>query len=84
MKNKIVKGQRTAPDPSTNFKAEKPETQKYLFALEKENLKLQKQIAKLQAQNTMLRNRIKVLEMEQYRPKAQLIIKGLHDEPPVK
>ena len=84
MENKKIKKEDMKPDPSTEFKAEKPENQKLLIALKAENLKLQKQIAKLQAENFTLKNRIKVLEIEQHRPKAQLIINGLHDEPPEK
>lgn len=46
----------------TKPKSADPKIQKYVFALEKENLKLQRQIAKYQAENVTLNNRIKVLE----------------------
>lgn len=46
----------------TKLKAADPEIQNYVFALEKGNLKLQRQIAKHQAENVTLNNRVKVLE----------------------
>lgn len=74
----------TTPDLSAKLKACDPEIQNYVIALEAENLKLQKQIAKHQAENVTLKNRVKVLEEEQYRPKVELNITGRHDEPPKK
>jgi len=52
------------------LKACDPEIQRYVSALEAENLKLNKQIAKYRAQETSLRNQIKILEDEQLRPKV--------------
>jgi predicted nuclease with TOPRIM domain len=46
-----------------------PEVQNYVAALEKENLKCAKQLAKMQAEYVTLNNRIKVLEKEY--PKKQ-------------
>jgi len=46
----------------TKLKAADPEIQSYVIALEKENLKLQRQIGKHQAENVTLNNRIKALE----------------------
>jgi len=77
----------TSPDLSVKLKACDSEIKNYVIALEQENLKLQKQIAKHQAENVTLKNRIKVLEEEQYRPKVELNIQGLHDthdKPPKK
>jgi hypothetical protein len=44
------------------LKAADPEIQNYVLALEKKNLKLQRQIGKHQAENVTLNNRIRVLE----------------------
>ncbi len=68
------------PSLRIKLKAAAPEIKNYITALIKENLKLQKEIAKCQASNVTLNNRIKVLEKEQYRPKAVLNIKGPYDK----
>lgn len=56
------------------LKTSDPEVQNYVAALEKENFKLQKYIAKLQAKDVTSHNRIKVLEAEQYKPKVKLVM----------
>ena len=71
-----------SPDLSAKLKACDPEIQNYVIALDQENLKLQKQIAKHQAENVTLKNRIKVLGKEQYRPKGVLQIIHAHNEEP--
>jgi len=81
MKKKIT----ARHDLSAKLKVCDPQIQNYIIALRKENLKLQKQIAKHQAENVTLKNRIKVLEKEQYRPKGVLqIIHGHNEESPNK
>lgn len=47
-----------------SFQAALPDLQNYIVALEAENLKLHKQIAKLQVQDTSKQNRIDALENE--------------------
>lgn len=51
----------------------------YVTALEAENLKLQKKIAKLQVQNTSRQNEIATLKKMQPQ-KAKLIIKNFYDK----
>jgi len=81
MKKKIT----ARHDLSAKLKACDPEIQNYVIALDQENLKLQKQIAKHQAENVTLKNRIYLLEKEQYRPKRVMqIIHGHNEEPPNK
>jgi hypothetical protein len=46
----------------TKLRVADPKIQSYVIALEKENLKLQRQIGKHQAENVTLNNRIKALE----------------------
>jgi predicted nucleic acid-binding Zn-ribbon protein len=46
------------------FQAAQPELQNYVVALESENAKLHKQIAKLEAQDMSKQNRIAALEYE--------------------
>ena len=60
------------------------EIQHYVTALEKENLKCAKKIAKLQADNATLNSRINVLSEEQYRPKIELKINDIHKNLPEK
>ena len=60
------------PNLQAKFRSSDPEIQNFILALIKENLKLQKQIAKLQAENISLKNRIKVLEKENLKPKVQV------------
>jgi hypothetical protein len=78
----MIKETDASPDLSTKLKACNHEIQNYVIALERENLKLQKQIAKHQAENVTFKNRIKVLEEEQYRPKGVLQIIHGHNEDP--
>jgi len=68
---KINKSISQAPDKPnsmsslrTKLKAADSEIQNYVIALEKENLKLQREIAKYQVQHVTLENRIKILEEE--------------------
>jgi hypothetical protein len=56
------------------IKAAEPEIRNYVAALEKENLKLQKQKAKLQAENTPLINRITALNEQAKIPSANIEI----------
>jgi predicted MPP superfamily phosphohydrolase len=68
---KINKSISQAPDKPnsmsslrTKLKTADSEIQNYVIALEKENLKLQREIAKYQVQHVTLENRIKILEEE--------------------
>lgn len=49
---------------TASFQAAQPDLQNYIVALEKENLKLHKQVTKFQVQDTSKQNRIKALEKE--------------------
>jgi hypothetical protein len=65
-------------DLAAKLKACDPEIKNYMTALETENLKLQRQIAKLQAENISHQHKIAALEKMQ--PKAKLVIKGLYQK----
>lgn len=53
-------------DLTAKFEASDPEIQKFIIALDTENLKSQNIIAKLRAENVSLKNRIAVLEKENF------------------
>lgn len=59
-------------DITNQLKSCNKEIQNYVVEIEKINLKLHRQIAKYQAENLSLKNKIKVLEEEQYKPKVEL------------
>lgn len=61
---KTSKKSEPTSDITTKLKACGAEIQHYVRALEAENLKLQREIAKHQAHNVTLNNRIKLLEEE--------------------
>lgn len=65
----------------TKLKAAEPEIQNYVTALEADNLKFQRQIAKFQVENVTLHNRIKVLE-EEYPKKQEITLNVVHNKPP--
>ena len=54
-----------------------PEIKNYVFQLVKENLKLQRDLAKYQVENTSLKNRIIVLQKNGYRPQINVNTKGI-------
>jgi hypothetical protein len=57
------------------LKGADPELSMYIIELEKENLRLQKKVAKLQVENTSKDNEIKALKQAQ--PKVNIVVKGL-------
>jgi len=57
-----------------------PEIKNYVLQLVKENLKLQRELAKYQAENTSLKNRIIVLEENRYRPQINVNTKGIFNK----
>jgi hypothetical protein len=54
------------------LKGSDPELSAYIIELEKENLRLQKQVAKLQVQNVTKDNEIKALKQTQ--PKLKVVV----------
>jgi hypothetical protein len=81
--SKTTKKSNSMSSLRSKLKAADPEIQKYITALEAENLKCARQVSKLQAENVTLNNRIKVLE-EEYPKKQEVIINVVHDNKPPK